>query len=42
MNICQATKEDYNKIYELVKVAFETAQVSDGTTRFCKLREAKK
>lgn len=43
MNIRQATKNDYNKIYELVKVAFETAQVSDGTEQdfVYKLREAK-
>ena len=31
MVIRQAKETDYNAIYELVKTAFETAQVSDGT-----------
>lgn len=31
MNIERVNKKDYNEIYELVKTAFETAQVSDGT-----------
>ena len=30
MDIRQARKEEYNRIYELVKVAFETAEESDG------------
>lgn len=30
MRIRTATEEDYNKIYDLVKTAFMTAQVSDG------------
>lgn len=30
MNIRKAIKEDYENIYNLVKVAFETAEVSDG------------
>ena len=30
MNIRQANENDYDKIYELVKVGFQTAQVTNG------------
>lgn len=38
MNIRTALKRDYETIYELVKTAFETAQVSDGTEQDFVLR----
>lgn len=31
MEIRQAHKQDYKEIYEFVKIAFQTAKVSDGT-----------